>query len=285
MFLKLSNGVKMLMLFIFLISFSWGAGLGTAYDSPNEFNLRPGEIKEYGIRITNFHYFDINLTIDINDPNNLTRIKEGELSRLLAPEEKASLLFLIEAPKDMPQNTTNTIYFNFGVLPTENISTDDGRTATTEVGASIRVRYTIVGDVVETVEIVEESEDDMCSLDGDCDSELENNTTLFIPPLDSQENSSYELMEREDLNTNMQYDPKMMIGLGIAFCGFCVILMATRKKRKKGIPKKDEPEKEKLKMEEKKEIPKHNVRIIEDKKINNLDDKVTFKRMGRGGIL
>ncbi len=124
-----------------LTMFSYAGGLGIVYDAPNEFELSPGMSCNYGIRISNFHDFDVNIEIVISDPNGLTEVKTGSLKYTLAPKEKVSPVFNITAPETSIPGDENTITFSINVVPSE-LKGEGGNIKTT-AGGVVKVKYAI----------------------------------------------------------------------------------------------------------------------------------------------
>lgn len=143
--------------FLLIFGLSFAYDLGVAKDYYDDYIiLRPSQAREYGMRVTNDQEFPINLTVQITDRYELTRLL-GEQSYILEPYEKVSLKFLLQAPLEFYSNE-NRINFLFVGEPLSNEGIDEGSLIRTKINKGIRIDYKIEGEALLEEEIVEQEE-------------------------------------------------------------------------------------------------------------------------------
>ena len=143
--------------FLLIFGLSFAGDLGVVKDYYDEYILfRPSQAREYGMRVTNDQEFPVNLTVEITDRYELTRLL-GEQSYILEPYEKVSLKFLLQAPQEFYSNE-NRIDFLFIGEPLSNEGMGEGSLIRTKINKGIRIDYKIEGEALLEEEIVEQEE-------------------------------------------------------------------------------------------------------------------------------
>lgn len=227
---------------VLLLSFCFAGDLGVVKDFYDEYiSIRPNQIKEYGIRVSNMQDFPINLTIETtNEEVSLY----GEQYYILEPNEKVSLKLLIN-PKEVKEELIEVTIKCIG-KPLTNIELDENAMARFVTNKNINLKYKIEGEPLTDNEI-REQEEELKKLEETEIIEDINLTedNLTEDNIEGNEEEIYTIQEQEDEEDNLKYLLGIPIGLGLIGGG---VFVYNKKKKPKEYT--EETKIEKPKMEE-----------------------------------